>query len=132
MKRTSPLKRTGSLERRSPVRAVSPKRRKQQKKRWELAADYLGAPCRLATPVCTGAAEHWHEIVGAGRGGSRTDRRNITPACDRCNSWVEDNPNAAYMAGMKMPVWEAKPGDGGLVPDPDNSLAIAWDEVRRD
>lgn len=109
------------------MRAVSKKRQKVNRRRWQLAYDYIDADCRLHTPVCTGKAEHFHELVGRAQGGSTVDPRNLTPACDRCNGWVEDNPAISRKYGWKVPSWQAARGDGGLVPEFRSGFAIAWD-----
>lgn len=116
--------------RRTRIKPVSDKRRQVNRARRKLAADHLDEPCRLHTPVCTGWAEHFHELVSRGQGGSLTDGRNLVPSCDACNGWVEDNLQEAYMRGVRYPSWESQLGVEGRVPDPANVLAIAWDDDR--
>ena len=111
--------------RRSPVRRQSARRRREQAVRRGYAAELGDTACALNVfNVCTGMAEAFHELVGAGVGGSRVDRSNICPSCNRCNSWVEDNPGVAYRLGLKVPSHEAVPGDHGLVPAVPNRHAI--------
>lgn len=134
MKRTGPLKRRTPLKARTglgwgdrPMRQVSKRRRSLNAERRKLAADLPDAPCRLRTPVCTGWAEHFHELVGAGVGGSVTDPRNLVPACDTCNGWIEDRPDR-YQMGWKVPAWWAVDGDRGLVPEQLSPLCLAADD----
>ena len=117
--------------RRSSVRRQSARRRREQAVRRGYAAELGDTPCALKVfNVCTGMAEAFHELVGAGQGGSRVDRSNLAPACNRCNSHVEDHPQLAVLHGWKVPQRDAVPGDGGLVPAVPNRHAIrqhtAW------
>ena len=107
-------------------RTPSKRRRQEQAIRRGYAAE-LGdnTPCVLRVfNVCTGRADAFHELVGARQGGSRVDRSNIAPACNPCNAWVEDNPELARARDLKVPAWDAVPGDGGLVPAVPNRHAI--------
>jgi hypothetical protein len=134
MKRTGALSRTagaagGTLNTGTPRKrlpAQSAKRRAEQKVRRELAGQLEGARCQLRLEPCTGAAEHWHELVGAGVGGSRTDLRNLTPACDACNGHLEQLPDR-YERGLKVRAAHAVPGRDGLVPAVAHPLAVASD-----
>lgn len=88
-----------------------------------------GARCVLALEgVCTGRAECWHELVGAGVGGSRTDPRNIAAACGACNTALETHPDR-YRNGWKVRSSDAVRGDGGLIPATPSPYAHAnrWD-----
>lgn len=54
-----------------------------------------GQPCQIVSPVCTGTAEHIHEILSRGRaGGLKAALRDgeTVPACDACNGYVSENP----------------------------------------
>ncbi len=114
---------------RSPIRPQSAKRRRVNRARWELAADHLDEPCRIRSEVCTGWAEHFHELVGRRQGGSLTDPRNLVPSCDRCNGWIEDYPELARDNGWKVHQAQSmRAEDGFAVPINPNPLAIAWDE----
>lgn len=116
-----------TLARRCGLRRTSPRRDADQDVRRRLSAGYEHAACRLLTPVCTGRAEAFHELVGRAQTGSIVDPRNLTPACNRCNSWCEDNPADAYVLGIKVRSHDAAPGERGLVPAEPHPLAIAWD-----
>lgn len=119
------MKRGGPIRRKTVLNPQSAKRKVQQAIRRALAGPLHGEPCVLALPVCTGRAEHWHELVPSGRGGSRIDPRNISPSCDACNSLVEDTPTQATARGMKVPTREAMDGEGGLVPIHPNPYSLA-------
>lgn len=123
----SPLPRGGPLRRVAKMKATSDRRRTDGAARTQLARRYAGVGCRLATPVCTGRAQHLHELVGRAQGGSILDVRNLVPAADVCNSWVEDHPAEAYTAGWKVRRFQAIPGFGGLIPATPHPLAIGSD-----
>jgi hypothetical protein len=106
----------GAVVKRTPIRRQSAGRRRQQAERRRLAGDTVRC-CVLRVPnVCTFYAEAWHELVGAGQSGSRTDPRNLAAACNRCNGFVEDQPEVAYRYGWKVRSCDAVRGEGGLVP----------------
>ena len=52
-------------------------------------------PCQIQSPVCTGVAEHQHEVLTRGRaGGIAAALRDGPPtvyACDPCNGYVSEN-----------------------------------------
>jgi hypothetical protein len=132
--RRQPMKRTpgpagGTLNTGTPRKRIAPqsaKRKAEQQVRRALAGQLEGARCQLRLEVCTGGAEHWHELVGAGVGGSRTDLRNLTPACDACNGYLEQLPDR-YERGLKVRAVHAVPGRDGLVPAVAHPLAAASD-----
>jgi hypothetical protein len=112
------------------VRAQSAKRRQQQKQRRQLANQLGDRPCSLKVPnVCTFWAEAFHELVGAGQGGSRTDPRNISPACHRCNGFCEDQPEIAVRFGWKVPGWDSERTETGRVPIRPNPYSLAEQET---
>lgn len=127
LNRRTPLRRRGGPTRRTRIRGQSARRRQEQTVRAALPHEHLGARCRLALDGCTGDAEHFHELVGAGVGGSRVDRRNLVPACDACNSLIETLPDR-HQRRLKVRSTAAKPGVGGLVPAVPHRLAIANDQ----
>ena len=118
--RRTGLKRTGRLN------PMSARRRKVNAERRRAAESLDGEPCWLTTVVCTGQAEHWHELVGRAQGGSLVDPRNLVPACDRCNGWVEDHPETAAALGYKVRAFDAVPGERGLVPAVLSPYAVAY------
>jgi hypothetical protein len=113
---------------RTRIRRQSAGRRKQQAERRRLAGNTVRC-CTLRIPnVCTLYAEAWHELVGSGQTGSRTDPRNLAAACNRCNGWVEDFPEIAYRYGWKVRSSDSVPGDGGLVPAVPSPYSLAQQE----
>lgn len=116
---------------RTRLRRQSTARRVEQAIRRAIVDEIGPQPCALRIlNLCTGPADALHELVGAAQGGSRIDRRNLAPACNRCNSWVEDFPSIAYARRMKVPACDAVSGDHGLVPARLNPHAIVnggWD-----
>ena len=114
------------------MRAQSAKRRREQAIRRAIVDELGDQPCRIrAFNVCTGQAEALHELVGSAQGGSRIDRRNIVPACNRCNVHVEDQPKLAVLSGWKVPRRDSTPGDRGLVPAVPSPLSVAAIQGRR-
>ena len=108
------------------MRAQSAKRRREQAIRRAIVAELGDQPCHIrAFNVCTGQAEALHELVGSAQGGSRIDRRNITPCCGPCNSFIEDQPKLAVLSGWKVPRRDSTPGDRGLVPAVLSPLSVA-------
>lgn len=82
--------------------------------------------CALKIPgVCTFYRQGWHELVGRAQGGSKTDPRNLAPACNACNGWCEDNPTVAYRNRWKVRQVDAVVGDRGLVPASPNPFSLA-------
>ena len=129
MIRKTPLTNRSALGRHVRLQPQSRKRRRQQQARRDMHVPE-GERCRLAIPgVCTGAAECWHELVGAGVGGSRVDARNTCPSCARCNQELEGRSDR-YAMGWKVRSSDAKPGYGGLVPAVPHPLA--WASPRPD
>lgn len=50
-----------------------------------------GKPCQIMSPVCTGLAEHKHEVLPRGRAGGLKASLALAPAvdaCDACNGYV--------------------------------------------
>lgn len=64
---------------------------------------------------CGGGAVGLHELRKRSAGGSLTNRANLLRCCSPCNSWVEDHPALARMAGLVV-----RSGDSG------------WDELGAD
>lgn len=93
--------------------------------RTRLAEPWQGTPCWLAIPgLCTGAGEHWHELVGRAQGGSEIDPRNVCWACDACNGGLEARGDR-YEQGWKVRAHDTVRGDGGLVPARLHPLSLA-------
>lgn len=114
--------RRGALKR-TPIRFQSDKRTGQQDYRRDLAKQWQGEACWIRTPFCTGYGQAWHELVGAGVGGSRVDPRNLCWSCNQCNSGLE-NLHDRYEQGLKVRSSNAMPGDKGLVPKEAHRLAL--------
>ena len=111
---------------RTALRRQSAHRRVEQAIRRAIVDELGDQPCHIrAFNVCTGQAEALHELVGAAQGGSRIDRRNIVPACNRCNVHVEDQPKLAVLSGWKVPRRDARAGDRGLLPAVPSPLSVA-------
>ena len=109
---------------RTPIKFRSDKRTAQQEYRRDLARQWAGEPCWIRTVNCTGYGQAWHELVGAGVGGSRVDPRNLCWSCNTCNSGLE-NLRDRYEQGLKVRRSDAVEGEGGLVPAVPHRLALA-------
>ena len=90
-----------------------------------MASPFPNEPCWIGLEGCTGWAGHWHELVGSGVGGSRSDPRNLCAACSVCNSGLEDRDDR-YERGLKVRTADAEPGVGGLVPRVLSRLSLAY------
>lgn len=68
------------------------------------AKEAQGKPCQVLSPVCTGYAEHLHEPLSRGRAGglkaALRDGPAPIPCCDRCNSYISENPTWAREQGL--------------------------------
>lgn len=140
LRRTGPPARRTRLQRGKPparhtrLRPVSERkpskpgrysRREQRAIRSRAAEPWQGTACWLAIPgLCTGAGEHWHELVGSAQGGSRVDPRNLCWACDSCNGRLEGLAER-YVVGWKIRPQQSVRGDGGRVPSFPHPLALA-------
>lgn len=95
MKR-SPMRRTVGLKRVPMKRSLKPialmsKRRARYLRKREVVV-WVGQPCAIQSPVCTGRAEGTHHAAprGAFGGLEAADRiRKRVPACNRCNEFVQ-------------------------------------------
>ena len=104
--RKTPLKAGSGGLKRSRLRPRSEKREalyaEDRRPRIErLVADGVGcligpllADARLGTQ-CSGRIEGLHERRKRSAGGSLVNPENLIPACNRCNGWVEDEPELA-------------------------------------
>ena len=109
---------------RTRINFQSGKRTAQQDYRRELAKQWQGEACWIRTRFCTGYGQAWHELVGAGVGGSRIDPRNLCWACNACNSGLE-NLDDRYEQGLKVRSTNSMRGLEGLVPKEPHKLALA-------
>lgn len=51
---------------------------------------------------CRGRIEGLHELRKRSAGGSLVNPDNLVPACNPCNTWVEDNPDDAHVLGLVL------------------------------
>jgi len=85
---------------RSPIRAISSRRRALNVRRRaaELAL-YDDAPfCAMCGHG--GVELHGHERLGRAQGGDPAVPDMLL--CNRCNTWLEDHPRDAALAGLKI------------------------------
>lgn len=100
----------------SPVRAVSLRRARENRKRAKLLKERRGpgpTPCEAQLPGCWATVTDGHEILTAGRGGSRVDLANIADLCRGCHTIITDNPSWSDRHGWTLPS-SATPGDAGI------------------
>jgi 5-methylcytosine-specific restriction endonuclease McrA len=90
------------------MRKVGKRGRRKQRDRAKLTAELITpgvTQCAVRSPVCIRYAQHLHHIFKSGQGGS-DERKNVMPACDPCNGWIEDNPIEAHRRGLVIKSWE--------------------------
>lgn len=100
---------------RSSLRRVSPKRARENRERAKLLKERRGpgpTRCEAQLPGCDGLVTDGHEILTAGRGGSRVDLANIADLCRWCHYVITQNPSWSDRHGWTVPSW-ATPGDIG-------------------
>ena len=70
----------------------------------EAVQEVRGWPCEIKSPVCSGAAEHIHEVLPRGRaGGLRAaveSGAGLLATCDNCNQYVSEHPLWSEMRGF--------------------------------
>lgn len=128
LKRKTPLKSNSTLGgnsglKRTPLKQRSAQRSKVMKEdRVPLITALIeaGFSCEISPVLehygcddskhCRGKIEGLHELRKRSAGGSLVNRQNLIPACNWCNSWVEDNPLLAHEWGLVVregdPEWE--------------------------
>ncbi|MES2620215.1 MAG: hypothetical protein V4615_05115 [Bacteroidota bacterium] len=83
---------------------------KESKTRQEVNKDYLPAAkqyikdnplCKIKSPVCIKKSQHVHHMRGR-VGELLTDKKYWMPACDKCNSFIEQNDGWARANGFKL------------------------------
>lgn len=124
LERGEPLKSKSELKRKTPLEGGSELARTElaprSDKRKQLMADERvptikamqaeGRRCEIgptlihyamiAPSECHGRIEGLHELRKRSAGGSLVNPDNLIPSCNRCNGWVEDNPEDAYVLGF--------------------------------
>lgn len=65
--------------------------------------------CQIQSPVCTGIAQHLHEVLTRGRAGGIEAAIEKGPkpieCCNSCNSYVSENPVWAMERGLLRHAW---------------------------
>lgn len=123
MKRGGPLKRRTPLARKTRIKQRSAKRadvyereggRRDIVRRRLLENPYCqagqvigaylaGAPfsrCDRIWAGCIRDAQHVHEVIPRGRGGSILDDANLLNVCSICHGWIHQNNDAAESIGL--------------------------------
>ncbi len=60
----------------------------------------LGDECLIKSPVCIRRPAYPHHIRGR-IGKNYTNKKELIPACNPCNLWVEEHPAIAEKLGFK-------------------------------
>jgi hypothetical protein len=78
--------------------------RKREKKVYKQAGKEmkatLGGECLIKSPECIGRPVYPHHIRGRA-GKQYIDKKELMPACNPCNGWVERHPALAKKLGFK-------------------------------
>lgn len=101
-----------SLRTYHPLRKMSDKTRDKQAARAaciRAVRKRAGYRCEIRIDgVCTGAAEHTHEIVTRAAGGDITDPTNCLATCASCHRWTHEHPEEAYKRGLIKSRYEGR------------------------
>jgi len=114
LKRNTPLKSNSTLNRGGSLKRTKLKNRSSERQalmkedRVPLIKSLIdaGFSCEIGPVLehygcddakhCNGKIEGMHELRKRSAGGSLVNRQNLIPACNRCNGWVENNPDLAH------------------------------------
>lgn len=80
----------------------------------QAAREARGRACQIMSPVCTGTAEHLHEVLPRGRAGGLKAALRLAPAidaCDPCNGYVMENQVWARERGFLVSLKDLRAGD---------------------
>lgn len=107
LRRSGPLRRGSSRLRRTPLRSVSARsanRAGERSAAVEQARATHGERCCAGyLGKCLGPV-HGHELIARSRWAEgKYVAANIVPLCNLHNGWVEDNPAAALLVGLRVP-----------------------------
>ncbi len=109
--RRTPLKRSNVALKRCPIRRVSAKQAKRVSAIAKLRREKVEASgpfCQIYSPDCTNHEQGIHHIKKKSQGGKDT-HDNTLLACNRCQTFIEDNPEwAAYMGFSINRKYDAK------------------------
>lgn len=94
---------SGSLKEPKPIAKESKQRKEVNKDYLPAAKEYIKKHplCKIKSAVCTGKSQHVHHLKGR-IGDMLTDKKYWMPACDKCNSWLEQNDLWARQNGFKL------------------------------
>lgn len=88
------------------LRPIGRKKRRQSKARRQcklVLIDRSEGACEARIKgVCTGQAEHPHELRRQGQGGSATDPANCLAVCAACHDFINRNPKRARKLGLHL------------------------------
>jgi len=62
---------------------------------------WVGKPCKVNVPGCTGIAQGIHHPKGKSSIKLLLDKNNMIACCNQCNTWVEVNDKQARKMGLK-------------------------------
>lgn len=95
---------SGTFKEPKQIEKLSKDRKKIQKEKYiPLVKEVLAKnpKCKVKSPVCSGIAQGLHHIAGR-IGDKLTDKKNVVPCCNRCNSYLEKNDAYARANGWKI------------------------------
>ncbi len=85
-----------------PISKVSKKRQKQNQEYARVSRPkWIGKQCGIRSPVCTGKAQGWNHAGGKETIEKLLDVENGQPACNACNSYIEQHHAWAVEKGFR-------------------------------
>lgn len=86
-----------------PIPKVSPKRKEANKEYKKVSQPlWKGKRCAVKSPVCTKHAQGIHHKKGKVSNKDLLDPKFMIPACNSCNTYIEDNAAWAKEKGFKV------------------------------
>lgn len=86
-----------------PIKKVSDKRKEINKEYKKISQPlWKNKPCRINSPNCTKIAQGIHHLKGKTSTKDLLDTKYMLPACNACNTYVEDHHAWAVNKGFKI------------------------------
>lgn len=107
MKQRQEMKNKGAKpaepKKRAPIAKVSAKRKELNKEYSKTTKPlWQGKTCRVNAPGCTIQAQGMHHLEGKENAEKLLNTKKQIPACNHCNTYIEDNHAWAVEHGFKL------------------------------